>query len=191
MTALDIIVLLLIGGNGVIGLRRGFTCEALSMAGLLAAIAAVRLFHAPAAGLLTSVIGTEGGAAVLGFVLVFGVTWFLGRWLGQKVGERTKSSLLGPVDRVLGLGFGALKGLLIATVAFVGFAMVYDTVFGKDALRPEWMRHSRTYPLLNASGRAMSEWLAERRAHGGLMGMAESENSANNAVDAAEKVAKD
>jgi membrane protein required for colicin V production len=170
MTAMDIIVLLLMGGNGLFGFRRGFVCEILSMVGLAAAMVAVRLFHAPVAEMLTGFVGTEGGAAILGFALVFGVTWYAGRLIASKVGGAIKTSLLGPVDRVLGFGFGALKGLLIATVAFVGFAMVYDTFYGADAARPGWMRHSRTYPLLNASGRAMSEWLAERRVHGGLLG---------------------
>jgi membrane protein required for colicin V production len=182
MTAMDIIVLLLMGGNAIFGFQRGFVFEALSMVGLGVAITAVRLFHAPVAEALTGIIGTEGGAAILGFVLVFGFTWFLGRMVAQKIGGTIKASLLGPVDRVLGAGFGALKGLLIATVAFVAFAMVYDTFFGAETPRPAWMRHSRTYPLLNASGRAMSQWLSERSAHGGLMGMV-GDNSAANAGD--------
>jgi membrane protein required for colicin V production len=170
MTAMDIMVLLLIGGNGILGFTRGFVLEALSMVALALAIVAVRLFHAPATGLFTGIIGTEGGAATLALALVFGFTWFFGKYLAQKIGKSSRKSVLGPVDRVLGLGFGALKGLLIATVAFVGFAILYDTLYGQDARRPEWMRSSRTYPLLNASGKAMSEWLAERRRHGGIVG---------------------
>ena len=142
MTAMDIMVLLLIGGNGLLGFGRGFVSEALSMVALALAIIAVRLFHAPATSLLTGIIGTEGGAATLSLAIVFGLTWFLGRYLAQKIGATTRKSTLGPVDRVLGLGFGALKGLLIATVAFVGFAMLYDTLYGQDARRPEWMRDS-------------------------------------------------
>lgn len=186
MTALDIIVLLMIGGNAVIGLMRGFVCEALSLVALGLAVVAVRLFHAPVTGFLTSLVGTEGGAAILAFALVFGLSWFGGRLLARSVGKRTRGSALGMVDRVLGLGFGALRGLLIATVAFVGFAIVYDTLFGADADRPQWMRTSRSYPLLSASGRAMSEWLAERRASGGLsMGLGGAgDNAANDAGDA-------
>lgn len=168
MTAMDIMVLLLIGGNGLLGFGRGFVSEALSMVALALAIIAVRLFHAPATSLLTGIIGTEGGAATLALALVFGVTWFVGRYLARNIGTRTRKSALGPVDRVLGFGFGALKGLLIATVAFVGFAMLYDTLYGQDTPRPDWMHESRTYPLLNASGKAMSEWLAERRKQGGI-----------------------
>lgn len=170
MTALDIVVLLLIGGNALLGMWRGFTAEVLSMLALILAIVAVRLFHAPVTDLLAAFVGTGSGAAVLAFALLFGIVWFGGKMLAGIIGGRMRSSVVGPVDRVLGGGFGALKGLLIATVVFVGFAIVYDTLYGADAQRPEWMVESRTYPLLNASGRAMSEWLAERRRQGGVLG---------------------
>lgn len=170
MTALDIVVLLLMGGNAAFGIGRGFTAEVLSMLALILAIVAVRLFHAPVTDLLTAFVGTGSGAAVLAFALLFGIVWYGGKMLAGVIGGRMRSSAVGPVDRVLGGGFGALKGLLIATVGFVAFALVYDTLYGADAARPDWMRESRTYPLLNASGRAMSEWLAERRRQGGLLG---------------------
>ena len=41
--------------------------------------------------------------------------------------------------------------------------MGYETLFGAKAKRPEWMTISRTYPLLNASGDAMSAFVRERR----------------------------
>ena len=72
--------------------------------------------------------------------------------------------MLGPVDRALGLGFGALKGLLAATVLFLAVNLADDTVFGGGSARPEWMRTARTYPLLNASGRAVVDWVQRRRA---------------------------
>ena len=78
--------------------------------------------------------------------------------------------------------FGALKGLLVATVAFVAFAIAYDTIYGAEARRPGWMRHSRTFPLLNASGHAMSQWLAERRKTGGLMAVVGDDEGARKAA---------
>lgn len=166
MTALDMIVLLLIGGGAVFGLLRGFVCEALSMIAWVLGIFAVRLFHAPVAALLTPFVGTEGGAAILAFALVFGGTFLAGKFLARALGRRTRTSILGPVDRVLGGGFGALKGLIGATLLFLGFTLVYDTLYGGDAMRPEWMADSRTYPLLGASGRAISEFVDERRGGG-------------------------
>jgi membrane protein required for colicin V production len=38
-------------------------------------------------------------------------------------------------------------------------------VYGPEAERPEWMVKSRTYPLLNASGRAIVDWVEARRPH--------------------------
>lgn len=166
MTALDIIVLLLIGGCAVLGVMRGFVTETLSLIAWVLAVFAIRMLHAPAAAILTEYVGTSAGAAVLAFALVFGVTFTAGKFLARALGARTRKSVLGPVDRVLGGGFGAVKGLIGATLLFLGFSLVYDTIYGGGAARPEWLASSRTYPLLNASGRAISAFIDERRKGG-------------------------
>jgi len=71
--------------------------------------------------------------------------------------------VLGPVDRVLGFGFGMLKGLIGATLIFLLLVMGYETIYGGKEPHPDWMTQSRTYPLLNASGGAMSGFIRERR----------------------------
>jgi membrane protein required for colicin V production len=38
-------------------------------------------------------------------------------------------------------------------------------VYGPEAARPQWMTKSRTYPLLNASGRGIVDWVQARRGH--------------------------
>ena len=63
----------------------------------------------------------------------------------------------------LGGGFGALKGLLGVTLFFLLANLATDMVYGPNADRPEWMRKSVTYPLLNASGRAIVDWVEARR----------------------------
>ncbi|WP_336964914.1 CvpA family protein [Sphingobium aquiterrae] len=163
MTALDISVLLLIGGGAILGLMRGFVLETLSLIAWVIAIFAVRLFHALVTDLLSPFIGTSGGAAVLAFALIFGLTFTAGKFLARALGARTRTSILGPVDRVLGAGFGAVKGLIGATLLFLAFSLVYDTIYGASADRPEWLSASRSYPLLGASGRAISSFVDERR----------------------------
>ncbi|KKW92888.1 MULTISPECIES: CvpA family protein [Sphingobium] len=164
MNAIDILVLLLIGGCAIFGLLRGFVQETLSLIAWVLAIFAIRLFHASATDLLDGFVGSTSGAAVLAFALVFGVTFGLGKLLAHAIGRRTRQSVLGPVDRVLGAGFGAVKGLIGATLVFLAFSLVYDTFYGSGARRPDWLSDARTYPLLNASGQAISEFVAERRA---------------------------
>ncbi len=86
------------------------------------------------------------------------------------------------VDRVLGLGFGAIKGILVATVCFVGFTFVYDALYGELTPRPDWLRLTRSYPLLNASGEAMSSWVAQTSREGGLVGVGEEKTEADGAA---------
>ncbi|MCP1468616.1 membrane protein required for colicin V production [Sphingobium sp. OAS761] len=164
MNAIDILVLLAIGGCAVLGLMRGFVLETLSLMAWVLAIFAVRLFHASATDLLSAFVGTPGGAAVLALILVFGATFGAGKMLAHAIGRRTRQSVLGPVDRVLGAGFGAVKGLIGATILFLAFSLVYDTLYGAGARRPDWLSDARTYPLLNASGQAISDFLARQRA---------------------------
>ena len=167
LTALDIIVLLLVGGGAVLGLLRGFVTEVISLFSWVAAIAALKLLHTPVTAVLSGFVGTPGGAAVLAFALIFAVVFIAGKLIAASLGKRTRQSVLGPVDRVLGLGFGALKGLFAATLLFLLVNLAYDTVWGGAAARPGWMRESRTFPLLNASGRAIIDFVETRRKAGG------------------------
>lgn len=162
MTALDIFVLALMGGAGLLGFKRGFVTESLSLGAWVLAVAAVRVFHGPLSSRLTDTVGTESGASALAFALIFGIAMFIGRMVARKIGSETKSSFIGSFDRVLGLGFGAVKGLILATIVFLFFALVSDMLRGGEH-RPEWMTQSRSYPLLRASGDALIGFVNERR----------------------------
>jgi membrane protein required for colicin V production len=164
MTALDMAVLVLVGGGALLGFMRGLVQEVTSMIAWVAAIVAVRLFHGPVTGLLTDQVGTPGAAAVLGYALLFGGVFLVGKWASRAMGMRARASFVGGVDRGLGAGFGALKGLLVATLLFMLATLIYDLAAGGDAERPEWMTASRTYPALSATAGALSGVIAERRA---------------------------
>jgi len=166
MTALDIIVLFLLGSGAAFGFLRGFVQEALSMIAWVLIIFAVRMFHTPATAALAEAVGSDSGAAVLAFLALVIVIFAMGKWIAKSIGAKSRKSLLGPIDRVLGFGFGMLKGLIIATLIFLLFVMGYDVVYDAGEGRPEWLTRSRTYPLLNASGDAMSEFVREQRLAG-------------------------
>ncbi len=74
-----------------------------------------------------------------------------------------RSSVVGPVDRLLGAGFGALKGLIGATILYLVVSLVYDTIWGRAAARPEWIAESRTYPLLQSSSATIVDLVEARR----------------------------
>lgn len=163
MTALDIIVFFMLGSGAVFGALRGFVQETLSMIAWVLIILAVRMFHAPATAALAEAVGSDSGAAVLAFLALVIVIFALGKRIAKSIGARLRKSVLGPIDRVLGFGFGMVKGLIIATLIFLLLVMAFDLIYGADEERPEWMTSSRTYPLLNASGDALSEFVREQR----------------------------
>ncbi len=167
MTGLDIVVLLLIGWLAIAGLRHGFAAEAISVASWIAGFFAVRLFHTPVADFLGERVGTQSGAAVLAAALLFGVTFGIGKLIASKIGSASRASAFSSFDRLLGFGFGACKGLLAASFAFLLTSLGYDTVFGGRSERPEWITTSRTYPLLDATARALVDF-AENRQRGGV-----------------------
>ena len=163
MSALDIFVIVLLGGGAIIGFVRGLVHEMLSLLAWVVAIVMLRLFHTPVSASLTDAVGGATGAAVLTFVLLVLPSFLFMKLLARSIGKKTRSSVLGPFDRVLGGGFGMLKGLLAVTLFFLLANLATDLTYGPDEPRPEWMRNSRTYPLLNASGRAVVDWVETRR----------------------------
>jgi membrane protein required for colicin V production len=165
MTALDVFVFLLLIGGAAIGFVRGFVHEVISLLAWIVAIAMLKLFHTQLwSGLETSFHMSPTAAAVLAFAILFVPSFLMVKLLARSLGGKTRRSpVLGPVDRVLGGGFGALKGLLGATLFFLLANLATDMVYGPAADRPEWMTKSRTYPLLNASGRGIVDWVEARR----------------------------
>lgn len=166
MTALDIFVILLLGGAALVGFVRGFTHEVLSLIAWIAGIAALKLFHTSLQEKLIGPVGTDAGASVLAFALLFLPVYVAVRLFARAVGGKARRSVLGPVDRLLGGGFGMVKGLAGATLFFLLANLATDMVYGGEADRPEWMTDSRTYPLLNATGRAVVDWVEARKNEG-------------------------
>jgi membrane protein required for colicin V production len=177
LTALDILVVLLVGGGLVLGWLRGFVAEILSLFAWFLAIIALRYLYEPVRDMLIGPVGTVSGAAVLAFFLVFGLVFLGGKLASRRLGGRVRNSVVGPLDRVLGAGFGALKGLILATLFFLVVNLVYDTIWGRAALRPEWMAQARTYPLLRSGGATIVDLVEARRGPAASEAQANSQNA--------------
>jgi len=167
MTALDVFVFLLLIGGAAIGFVRGFVHEVISLLAWVVAIAMLKLFHTQLwTGIDNSLRVSAAAGAVLAFAILFVPSFLLVKLAARQIGGRTRRhTILGPFDRALGGGFGALKGLLGATLFFLLANLATDMVYGPEAERPHWMTKSLTYPLLNASGRGIVDWVEARRGH--------------------------
>lgn len=183
LQGLDIIVLLVVGLAALLGAKRGFVAEVLGLFAWVAMIFALKLFHLPMSKALTGLVGSASGATVLAFAILTGGTFLLARIVINAIGSRTRTSVLGPVDRALGFGFGALKGLILASLGYLLVVLVLDTLGGGPARRPEWITRARTYPLMNATSASIADvvdrrrrgqplWRGSRRTGGPAMGNA-------------------
>lgn len=165
MNALDIVVLALVGVLGALGFKRGFIAEAGTLAAWVAAVLMVNLLFAPVSAAIEPKIGSTSGAAALAVVGLFLVTLIAGKLLASRLGKASRASVLGPVDRLLGLGFGVVKALVAASLLFLLATLAVDLVYGPDD-RPTWMREARTYPILRASSAGIVELVRERQGRG-------------------------
>jgi membrane protein required for colicin V production len=160
LTGFDWVVLTLVGLLALAGLMRGFTQEALSLAGWIGAAVVVRLFHEEVTGWLAPRVGGDAPGAIVAFLLLFFGTVIAARLVAGAVGGAAKRSVLGPMDRLLGLGFGALKGVILASVLFL-LTQFATGLFDPDRTPPDWLMQSRSAPLLALSASAMVGWVNE------------------------------
>jgi membrane protein required for colicin V production len=64
-----------------------------------------------------------------------------------KISDLILDSKIGALDRSLGFIFGAVRGFLIAVIAF----MFFDTLVGEKQ-QPEWVKQAKTRPFLKETG---------------------------------------
>jgi len=163
VTGFDITVLILVGVGAVLGFMRGFVHEVLALLAWVLAVAAIHLLHPTLSAALLPYVHTTSGAWVLAFAILWLVPYVGTRLVAKWLGSASRNSVIGPIDRVLGFGFGAVKGTVIVVLAFAVVTLGYDIAWGKDG-RPTWITDSRTYPFINACSEKLLKVLSERRA---------------------------
>ncbi|TMM49902.1 CvpA family protein [Qipengyuania marisflavi] len=163
MTGFDLLVLFIVGVAAVGGFMRGFVQEVLSLAAWVLAAAAIRFLHTPLTIALQGFLGQNLSTTVLAFAILLLIPYAAMKVIANNVSAASKDPVMGPIDRVLGFGFGGLKGALIVVIAFSLLVLGYDSVWSYKG-RPAWMTTARSYELVDASSRALVEVLAERRA---------------------------
>lgn len=162
MTGFDIAVLVIVGLGAVTGFMRGFVHECLALAAWILSLVAIHMLLSPTTTLLLPYVHSTTGAPVLAFAILLIVPYAAIKLMANWLGSATRNSVIGPIDRLLGFGFGAVKGTVIVVLAFSVVALGYDVAWGK-AGRPVWVTESRTYPFINACSDKLLAVISERR----------------------------
>lgn len=162
MLAFDIIVLLIVAATAITGFFRGFVEEVLALVAWILAVLAIYYFHTSVTqGLQQLFIPDQTASAILAFALLLLVPYAVVKLASKWVGATSRKSALGPIDRLLGFGFGAIKGFIVVVLGFSVLVLGYDTVWGSEG-RPDWIVLSRSYPFVNAASNELVDIVAER-----------------------------
>lgn len=155
MTAFDFCAATLVFLSAFAGFSRGGVHELVGLfAFTLAALGTIALlpFTAP---LVRHFIHSGWIAAVLGALTAFAAIFILLRLTASLVTNTLdQATVLGAANRIFGLIFGAVRGVVLIAL----FALVFNRVTPGD-LKPGWITAALSYPTANAAGSMLQQLL--------------------------------
>jgi membrane protein required for colicin V production len=125
MNWLDAVLLLLIAWSVVTAFRKGFTREVIGVISVIVGLLVGAWFYRPAASFLLPYVSSPAAANFAGFLLVFCGVLLLGAIVSTLVRKFLRLTGLSFFDRILGAGFGLIRGGLIG-VALVTALMAFS-----------------------------------------------------------------
>jgi membrane protein required for colicin V production len=162
MGGLDIIIIIIVGVAAIGGFMRGLVQEVLSLASWIMAAFALHFLHPSLTKGLRMLYPVEPADSLLAFVLLLLIPYAAMKVIIGTASGPSDGAVLGPVDRVLGFGFGGIKGALIAIFAFSLLVTGFDESWGYTG-RPQWIVTARTYAAADAFSRQLIPAIAVRR----------------------------
>jgi membrane protein required for colicin V production len=113
---LDIIIVTILGYCVIRGIFRGLIKEISSLIGVLGGFYAAFTYYQILAKALSKWITNTGYLNIISFFIIFCGIFLIISILGIIINYLLKIAFLGWTDRICGAGFGAIKGILIASV---------------------------------------------------------------------------
>jgi membrane protein required for colicin V production len=153
---LDLAVIIVVLVSGMLALLRGFTREVLAILSWVAAAAAAYFFYPLALPYIKPYISKDEIALLAAAASVFLVALIAVSLVTVKLSDIILDSKVGALDRTLGFVFGAVRGALIAVVAFVFYSWLVP-----EANQPQWIKDARAKPFLTAGGEKLREMLPD------------------------------
>lgn len=116
MNLADGIILVIIAASALLSLRRGFAREAFSLATWVAAFIVARLFGPGLEVMMQHSIQTPSVRMATAFGVLFAATLVVGALINHLLGELVRVTGLTSTDRLLGMVFGAVRGMVLVIV---------------------------------------------------------------------------
>jgi membrane protein required for colicin V production len=140
---LDLGVIAVVLVSAILSMMRGFTREVLAIGSWVAAAAAAYYFYPRVTPFLAPYIHKEVVLEAVAAALVFFATLIIVSLFTVRLSDAILDSKIGALDRSLGFVFGAVRGFLLAVVAFA----IFNWLIGDKQL-PPWVQTAKTRPML-------------------------------------------
>src|SRR5271163_1144792 len=140
---LDLGVLGVVFVSALLSMMRGFTREVLAIGSWVAAAAAAYYFHPYLLPYLSPYIHKPVVGQAVAAAIVFFATLIIVSLFTVRLSDAILDSKIGALDRSLGFLFGAVRGFLLAVVAFA----IFNWLVG-DKQQPPWVQTAKTRPIL-------------------------------------------
>jgi membrane protein required for colicin V production len=155
LTGADFFILLILFGSTLIGALRGFIREAVSVAFWILAIWASWRVGPAIEPHLGGLLADPHIAPWVGRLVILVVVLLLGWVIGVVLGYLTRGLGLGPLDRGIGVIFGAARGIVLVGLLVIGGELLHLN-------HESWWIHSKLVPLGETAGDSLRAMVGEK-----------------------------
>jgi membrane protein required for colicin V production len=148
LTGADVFIVLIVLGSTVIGLLRGFVREAVSLVFWVAAVWAAWKLGPVVEPHLGGLLAAPSVAPWVGRLVILVLVLLTGWVVGMLLSYFTRSLGLGAMDRVIGLLFGIVRGMVLVGLVIIGGELLHLN-------QEEWWGRSKLIPY----GETAGDWL--------------------------------
>lgn len=154
MTVFDYLVLGILGLSILLSVMRGLTQELLALAAWGFSFWLAASYSAPLSVHMPESLPNDSLRYMAAFIAIFCAVWLVSAIVRITLNQFLKASGLKPMDRVLGAGFGCLRGafLVLTAVLIAGMTDLPREAFWRDAMFS---------PLCEAVALKIKPWLPD------------------------------
>jgi len=147
ITTIDILVILTVLASAGYAAWKGFLSETLTIFDWLAAAFGCLYFGPYLVPMLRGVIATPWLASLIAYAVVFLIIFIPLSFMSHRFSESVKNSVIGPLDRALGIAFGVVRGLVVVALVYLAY-----TYFVPVPEQAPFVKEARTLPMIQSTG---------------------------------------
>jgi membrane protein required for colicin V production len=148
LTGVDVLILVVLLGSTVIGALRGFVREAVSVVFWILAVWGAWHFGPVVEPHLGGLLADPSIAPWVGRLVILVLILLVGWVAGMLLSYFTRSLGLGTLDRIIGVLFGVVRGMVLVGLMIIGGELLHMN-------QEDWWNRSKLVPY----GETVGDWL--------------------------------